>query len=88
VVALLAMATSIKNKAAAPVQITAEQLLREAAERQQEADFKKPKQKIVDTEELAELQLGKRQGVTKRESFSLFFVVVAVCCECGIVCRS
>ena len=48
------------------MQITAEQLLREAAERQQEADFKKPKQKIVDTEELAELQLGKRQAVQRK----------------------
>jgi hypothetical protein len=57
-----------KNKSAAAVQITAEQLLREAADRQLEVDFKKPRQKIADAEELAEIQLGKRQGV--RASFS------------------
>ncbi len=55
---------SAKNKSAASVQITAEQLLREAAERQLEVDFKKPQQKIADGEELAEFQLGKRQGVS------------------------
>jgi hypothetical protein len=57
-----------KNKSAAAVQITAEQLLREAADRQLEVEFKKPRQKIADAEELAEIQLGKRQGV--RGSFS------------------
>ncbi len=62
-----------KNKSAAAVQITAEQLLREAADRQLEVDFKKPRQKIADAEELAEIQLGKRQGV--RSSFGGFFVV-------------
>jgi hypothetical protein len=59
-----------KNKSAAAVQITAEQLLREAADRQLEVDFKKPRQKIADAEELAEIQLGKRQGV--RPSFARF----------------
>lgn len=43
----------IKNKQPAPLQITAEQILREAAERQ-EADFKPPKQRITDPEELEE----------------------------------
>ena len=43
----------VKNKQPAPVQITAEQLLREARERQEE-DGKPPKQKITDPDELAE----------------------------------
>jgi hypothetical protein len=43
----------VKNKSAAPVQITAEQILREALERQ-EAEPKPPKQKITDPEELAD----------------------------------
>lgn len=43
----------MKNKSAAPIQITAEQILREALERQ-EAEPKAPKQKITDPEELAD----------------------------------
>lgn len=43
----------MKNKAPAAIQITAEQLLREAQERQ-EAAFAQPKQKIADAEELHE----------------------------------
>ena len=43
----------VKNKAPAAVQITAEQLLREAHERQ-EPTYKPPKQKITDGEELQE----------------------------------
>lgn len=53
------MTTRVKNKAAAPVQISAEQLLREAAERQLESDQAAPRSKIVDAEELAgELACG------------------------------
>lgn len=44
----------VKNKAAAPRQITAEQLLRESKEIQLEDDFKAPKTIITDPEELAE----------------------------------
>lgn len=44
----------VKNKAAAPRQITAEQILREAKEIQLEDDFKAPKTIITDPEELAE----------------------------------
>ena len=40
------------------MQITAEQLLREAHERQ-EADFKPPRQKITDGEELQEYRYGR-----------------------------
>lgn len=44
----------VKSKAAAPRQITAEQILREAKEIQLEDDFKAPKTIITDPEELAE----------------------------------
>ncbi|KAJ9051168.1 NineTeen Complex (NTC) component [Entomophthora muscae] len=49
----------IKNKNAAEVQITAEQILREANERQ-ESIPKAPKQKITDAEELDDYKLRKR----------------------------
>ena len=47
----------MKNKAPAAVQITAEQLLREAHERQ-EQDTKPPRQKITDSEELQNYRCG------------------------------
>lgn len=50
-----------KNKTPAPVQITAEQLLREAKERQLEYVPPPPKQKISDPEELAAFRLKKRK---------------------------
>lgn len=52
----------VKNKAAAPVQITAEQLLREAKERQLEIVPPPPKQKITDPEELQAYRLKKRRA--------------------------
>eukprot|EP00058_Branchiostoma_floridae_P021154 XP_002606644.1 hypothetical protein BRAFLDRAFT_57911 [Branchiostoma floridae] len=51
----------VKNKMPAPVQITAEQLLREAKERELEVLPPPPKQKISDEEELKEYQLRKRK---------------------------
>ena len=45
--------TRVKNKTPAPIQITAEHILREARERQ-EAEIRPPKQKITDTTELSE----------------------------------
>ncbi|CAJ0586285.1 unnamed protein product, partial [Mesorhabditis spiculigera] len=54
-------AARVKNKAAAPVQITAEQLLREAKERELELIAPPPKAKITDPEELAEFQRKKRK---------------------------
>lgn len=51
----------VKNKAPAPVQITAEQLLREAKERQLEFVPPPPKQKISDPQELQEYRLRKRK---------------------------
>ena len=51
----------VKNKAPAPVQITAEQLLREAKERQLEIVPPPPKQKITDPDELQEYRLRKRK---------------------------
>lgn len=52
--------TRVKNKTPAPIQITAEQILREARERQ-EAEPTPPKQKITDEEELAEYRLRRRK---------------------------
>lgn len=51
----------VKNKTPAEVQITAEQLLREAKERQLETVPIPPKQKISDPLELADFQLRKRK---------------------------
>ncbi|KAJ5098922.1 Pre-mRNA-splicing factor clf1 [Penicillium argentinense] len=50
----------VKNKAAAPVQISAEQLLREAVDRQ-EPGLQAPTQKFADLEELHEYQGRKRK---------------------------
>ncbi|KAL1199720.1 hypothetical protein V5N11_012989 [Cardamine amara subsp. amara] len=50
----------VKNKTPAPVQITAEQILREAGERQ-EAEIRPPKQKITDSTELFEYRRQRRK---------------------------
>jgi len=52
----------VKNKAPADLQITAEQLLREAKERELEIVPAPPKQKIQDEEELADYQMRKRKA--------------------------
>ncbi|KAA8521213.1 hypothetical protein F0562_011880 [Nyssa sinensis] len=60
--------TRVKNKSSAPIQITAEQILREARERQ-EAEIRPPKQKITDLTELADYRLRKRrefEGLIRR----------------------
>jgi crooked neck len=46
-------ATQVKNRSPAPVQITAEQILREAHEFREAEYVKPPQQAIVDAEELA-----------------------------------
>lgn len=51
----------VKNKAPAEVQITAEQLLREAKERELELLPPPPQQKITDVEELNDYKLRKRK---------------------------
>jgi crooked neck len=52
----------VKNKAAAPQQISAEQLLREAVDRQEQpSDKKAPTVRFTDLEELAEYQGRKRK---------------------------
>lgn len=52
----------VKNKMPAPIQITAEQLLREAVDRQlDDAIAHKPRQRIVDDEELEQYRLNKRK---------------------------
>lgn len=53
--------TKVKNKAPAEIQITAEQLLREAKERDLEIVPPPPTQKVADAEELADYQLRKRK---------------------------
>ncbi|XP_074567054.1 uncharacterized protein LOC141823689 [Curcuma longa] len=56
----LPRSTRVKNKTPAPIQITAEQILREARERQ-EPEIRPPKQKITDSPELADYRLRKRK---------------------------
>ncbi|MBN3273426.1 CRNL1 protein, partial [Polyodon spathula] len=56
------LSSQVKNKAPAEVQITAEQLLREAKERELELLPPPPKQKITDEEELNDYKLKKRKG--------------------------
>ncbi|KAF8633583.1 hypothetical protein AX15_001376 [Amanita polypyramis BW_CC] len=58
-------APRIKNRAPAPVQITAEQLLREAQERQESA-FRAPRQRVEDYEELDEYRGRKRKEFEDR----------------------
>ncbi|NWI96190.1 CRNL1 protein, partial [Pitta sordida] len=57
----LPVALQVKNKAPAEVQITAEQLLREAKERELELLPPPPQQKITDVEELNDYKLRKRK---------------------------
>ncbi|KAH0582458.1 NineTeen Complex (NTC) component [Termitomyces sp. 'cryptogamus'] len=58
-------APRIKNRAPAAIQITAEQLLREAQERQ-ESQFRAPKQRVEDFEELHEYRGRKRKEFEER----------------------
>lgn len=58
---MLSFSKQVKNKAPAEVQITAEQLLREAKERELELLPPPPKQKITDEEELNDYKLRKRK---------------------------
>ena len=56
----LPRATRVKNKSAAAIQITAEQIVREAKERQDDT-YIAPRQKITNNEELYEYRLKKRK---------------------------
>jgi crooked neck len=58
-------APRIKNRAPAAIQITAEQLLREAQERQ-DTQFRAPKQRVEDFEELDEYRGRKRKEFEER----------------------
>lgn len=58
-------APRVKNRLPASVQITAEQLLREAHERQ-EPKLEAPKQRLQDYEELSEFQSRKRREFEER----------------------
>ncbi|KAJ9119125.1 NineTeen Complex (NTC) component [Naganishia vaughanmartiniae] len=62
-------APAVKNRNAAAVQISAEQLLREANERQEES-FKAPKQRVEDFEELTEYRGRKRKEFEDRIRYS------------------
>lgn len=53
-------APKIKNRAPAPVQITAEQLLREAQENQEKPKLKSQRHRIEDFEQLEEYRARKR----------------------------
>jgi len=53
-------ATQVKNKSAAPIQITAEQILREAHEHK-ESPILPPRQQITDPEELKQYMMRKRK---------------------------
>lgn len=60
-----ARATRVKNKAPAPVQITAEQIVRESAERAEDV-YRAPKRKIADQEELKEYRYEQRKQFEDR----------------------
>ena len=77
----------VLNKAPAAVQITAEQLMREAWERQ-EGDVKAPVQRIADMEELMEYRMRKRTEFEnsirqKRHAMSIWlrYVIQLKCVE-------
>lgn len=69
----------VKNKAPAEVQITAEQLLREAKERELELLPPPPKQKITDEEELNDYKLKKRKVCACLSSSALFLCKCSAC---------
>ena len=52
----------VKNKMPADVKITAEQLLQEANSQKIERVARRPRQKVADPEELAQLRLTRRKG--------------------------
>ena len=60
----------VKNRAPAPVQITAEQLLREATERQGDDGYNPPEQKITNADELADFQMRKRKEFEDKIRFA------------------
>ena len=66
--------TSVKNKQPAPMQITAEQILREARERQEDDNYTAPAQKITDPEELAVYRLKERKYFEDRLRMSKFAI--------------
>lgn len=55
-----------KNRAPASIQITAEQILREAKDRQLDVEVKAPRQQITDEEELRVFRMRKRKEVRPR----------------------
>lgn len=78
----------VKNKAPAEIQITAEQLLREAKERDLEILPPPPKQKISDEAELADYQQRKRKtfedNLRKNRNVSILLISALIIWE--IIC--
>ncbi len=69
-----ARATQVKNRSPAPMQISAEQILREAHESREAEFVKPPQQAITDPEELAQYRLRKRkefEDVVRRQRMSI-----------------
>lgn len=67
-----------KNRAPASIQITAEQILREAKDRQLDVEVKAPRQQITDEEELRVFRMRKRKEV--RVVHIMFVPLVALGC--------
>ena len=55
------MPIAVKNRAPAPIQVSAEQLLREARDRQVDVEMPKARRQITDAEELKEYRMSKRK---------------------------
>lgn len=67
-----------KNRAPASIQITAEQILREAKDRQLDVEVKAPRQQITDAEELRVFRMRKRKEVCEAGFFRVTMIMVLV----------
>ena len=63
---MMGKAEPVKNKQPAPMQITAEQILREARERQEDDNYTAPAQKLMDADELAVYRMRERKHFEDR----------------------
>ena len=64
----------VTNKQPAPMQITAEQILREARERQEDEPYTAPAQKVMDPEELAVYRMKERKQYEDRLRMNRFSI--------------
>lgn len=67
-----------KNRAPASIQITAEQILREAKDRQLDVEVKAPRQQITDVEELRVFRMRKRKEVCGHFFLPLMVLLISV----------